>query len=344
MAMLRVTGSNPVPLAKTQLTKILTSLKPKVMAIIKKTDAFPERPVIMTIYGKEGVGKTSLVNTAKNPLLIDCDRGADRSLNRPDTLYAKSWEDIASDTGFSVKDKNGFFIQKPELVKPYDTIVVDTPKTMLDDFLMEYVIRTDSACAKNTQKAYGAIGMEFKKFVNYVRALNKDIIFVMHTQEDKDGDLLKFSPKCTGQSRDLILQISDQVGFFSLANNQRTIFFEPTDRTVGKNVARFPNIHVPNEADVIYPKFMAKLVDDVKGSILKKSEAQAEALRKVAEIEIAILTCETVEVANAILEEMKSLSKIQQTALKPKFKAQYEKEGLTYNKELKTFEKCIASA
>lgn len=299
------------------------------MAIIKKTDAFPERPVIMTIYGKEGVGKTSLVNTAKNPLLIDCDRGADRSLNRPDTLYAKSWEDIANEL---------------ESLKSYDTIVIDTPKTMLDDFLMEYVIRTDYTCAKNTQKAYGAIGMEFKKFVNYVRALNKDIIFVMHTQEEKDGDMLKFSPKCTGQSKDLILQISDQVGFFSLSNNERTIFFEPTDRTIGKNVARFPNIHVPNEADAIYPKFMAKLVDDVKGSILKKSEAQAEALKKVAEIEIAILTCETIEVANAIFEDMKSLSKIQQTALKTKFKAQCEKEGLTYNKELKTFEKCIASA
>lgn len=299
------------------------------MAIIKKTDAFPERPVIITIYGKEGVGKTSLVNTAKNPLLIDCDRGADRSLNRPDVLYARSWEDILTEM---------------ETFKQYDTIVIDTPKTMLDDFLMEFVVRTDYTCAKNTQKAYGAIGLEFKKFINYVRAINKDIIFVMHTQEDKDGDVNKFSPKCTGQSKDLILQISDQVGFFSLANNERTIFFEPTDRTVGKNVARFSNIQVPNETDASYPKFMDGLVNSVKKSILQKSEAQADALKKAVEIEDSILTCETAECANAIFKDMKSLPKIQKTALAVKFKAQCESAGLVYNKEQKTFEKCTASA
>ena len=34
------------------------------MAIIKKEEAFPKRPVIAVIYSPPGVGKTSLANTS----------------------------------------------------------------------------------------------------------------------------------------------------------------------------------------------------------------------------------------------------------------------------------------
>lgn len=54
----------------------------------------PQRPVIILLYGVPGSGKTSLANTSNNPLLIDCDRGADRAVNRQDTLSSSIWEDI----------------------------------------------------------------------------------------------------------------------------------------------------------------------------------------------------------------------------------------------------------
>ena len=39
--------------------------------ILKKTEKIPERPIIMLIYGQAGVRKTSVSNTANNPILID---------------------------------------------------------------------------------------------------------------------------------------------------------------------------------------------------------------------------------------------------------------------------------
>lgn len=64
------------------------------MPIIKKDDVTPERPVIIVLYGQPGSGKTSVATTAEVPLLVDTDRGYDRSVQRVDTLVANRWEDI----------------------------------------------------------------------------------------------------------------------------------------------------------------------------------------------------------------------------------------------------------
>ena len=64
------------------------------MPIIKKNEVAPERPVVIVIYGTPGSGKTSLATTADAPILIDCDRGFDRAVQRVDTLCANTWEDV----------------------------------------------------------------------------------------------------------------------------------------------------------------------------------------------------------------------------------------------------------
>ena len=94
------------------------------MPIVKKNDVLPERPVIIVLYGVPGSGKTSVATTADNPLLIDCDRGADRAVQRCDTIMAKCWKDIDSER---------------ESMKDYKTIVVDTAKSMIDDYLSQYL-------------------------------------------------------------------------------------------------------------------------------------------------------------------------------------------------------------
>ena len=67
------------------------------MPIIRKEEAFPERPVIICIYGMPGAGKTSVANTAEKVILTDCDRGADRACNRVDTIVAAKWKDVLNE-------------------------------------------------------------------------------------------------------------------------------------------------------------------------------------------------------------------------------------------------------
>lgn len=294
------------------------------MAIIKKTDVFPKRPVIIVIYGTPGVGKTSLFNTSKNPILLDCDRGADRSINRQDTIVANSWKEVLQDEGE---------------IKNYSTLGIDTAKATLDDFLMTHVIEQDYKLKTNKLKAYGAIGDEFKLFVNRRRNEGVDIVVISHAKEDKDGDIIKLSPDVTGQSKDLLLRIADQVGFLTMVNNKRTLTFEPTDKTVGKNVAKLPTMEVPDETDPAFPTFMAEIIEKVKESIQRQTEEQKAALNKIRELSEAIALMEEAEQANAISEDILTLTKMQQAGIKAQFMTRIKEVGIKYDKEQKKFVK-----
>jgi len=298
------------------------------MAIIKKTDTFPERPVIMVLYGMPGVGKTSLFNTSKNPILLDCDRGADRSIHRQDTMMVSKWQEVLADEG--------------EIAK-YSTLGIDTAKAVLDDFLMTYVGEIDYKLKTNKLKAYGAIGDEFKAFINRRRADNIDIVIIAHAKEKEDGDMTKFSPDVTGGSKDLLLRIADQVGFITTANNKRTIYWNPTDRTIGKNVARLPETQIPDESDPAFFDFLDTIITQVKSSIQSRTEEQRIALEKADSLKLDIEMIETPENADAIFEEMKTLSVIQRKALQPLFKTSCEKKGLVFDTDEKKF-KCTESA
>lgn len=227
--------------------------------IIKKNQSFPERPVIITLYGTPGVGKTSVACTADEPILVDCDRGADRACFRADTIVAQKWSDVTE--------------QEKEFAN-YKTCVIDTAKAVLDDYLMVHVVEKDHKLKTNKLKAYGAIGDEFKTFTNQRRAESSDIVIIAHAKEEKDGDITKFSPDITGQSNDLVKRISDQIGFVTMVNNKRVITFDPTDRTIGKNVARIAPIEIPDEKDPAYKTFMAEIIAKVKASIRQQSEQQ----------------------------------------------------------------------
>lgn len=292
------------------------------MAIIKKEDVFPQRPVIILIYGTPGVGKTSLFNTSDTPLLLDCDRGADRSIHRQDTIIANSWQEV---------------LQDEQEIKKYKTLGIDTAKAVLDDFLMTHVIDQDYKLKTNKLKAYGAIGDEFKLFINARRNEGIDIVVIAHAKEDKDGDIIKLSPDVTGQSKDLLLRIADQVGFLTMVNNKRTLTFEPSDKTIGKNVAKIPTMEIPDESDPRFDSFMADIICKVKKSIQSQSEEQKKALEKVRELTMKISSMQTVEDATNISSEIEYLTTMQKAGIRPLFKARLDEINITYDKTLRKF-------
>lgn len=232
------------------------------MPIIKKNDVMPERPVIIVLYGTPGTGKTSVASTAENPILVDTDRGFDRSVMRIDTLTATCWADIANELN---------------TMKEYKTIIVDTAKAMLDDYLAAYAISTDPKLAYNSLKRFGKMADDFKLFVNTIRSYGSDLIFICHDKEEKDGDNFKHSPDCTGQSKDLLIRIADQVGYVCKENEKRVIRFEPRDCYVGKNVAKMDTKEIPDSTSDDFSTFMAGIIADVKKAIQSNSEAQKEA-------------------------------------------------------------------
>jgi ATP-dependent Lon protease len=264
------------------------------MPIIKKSEVMPERPVIIVLYGTPGTGKTSLANTANNPILIDTDRGSDRASNRVDTLMASKWLDIENEK---------------EAIKAYDTVVVDTAKALLDDYLSDYVVTQNYKLKSNGLKRFGEMAEKFKEFVNFLRQNQSDIIFVCHDKEQAEGDIIKHSPECTGQSKDLLLRIADQVGYVTMVNGQRTIVFDPTDTTIGKNVAQIPPMRIPDVNSVEFPTCMAEIISKVKKSLVGKSEAQKEAQEQLDSAREKLKSAKTIDDANELISITKTLPK-----------------------------------
>lgn len=282
------------------------------MPIIRKNDVMPERPVIIVLYGTPGTGKTSLANTAKNPILIDTDRGSDRASNRVDTLMASKWMDIESEK---------------EAIKTYDTVVVDTAKSLLDDYLADYVVSQNYKLKTNGLKRFGEMAEKFKEFVNFLRQNQSDIIFVCHDKETTEGDIIKHSPECTGQSKDLLLRIADQVGYITMVNGQRTIVFDPTDTTVGKNVGQIAPMSIPNTSSVEFQDCMARIIDKVKKSLVNKSEAQKEAQAALEDARTKVSAVETEDDANNLIAVANGLAKVHQRGFKEYLLAEMKKKG-----------------
>jgi ATP-dependent Lon protease len=297
------------------------------MAIYKQTDTFPARATITLLYGVPGCGKTSLAATADKPILVDCDRGADRAIKRPDVSVASKWDDILADE---------------PMFADYKTVIIDTAKACLDDFLMVYVCERDYKLRTNKLKAYGAIADEFKAFVSRLRSLNVDLVIISHAKEDKDGDTTKFSPDVTGGSKDLLLRMADEVGFITTVNNRRTIHWEPTDRTIGKNVARLPVTQIPDAETPEFDGFLNRIISQVRNSIQSRTEEQRKAIETVERLKTDIEMLETPENADAILAEINTLSALQQAGLKALLKSITKSKGMVYNAEMKKFELCAA--
>ena len=282
------------------------------MPIIKKDAIMPERPVIILLYGSPGCGKTSVANTAKNPILIDTDRGADRAAMRVDTLMASKWMDIENEK---------------EAIKTYDTVVLDTCKSCLDEYISDFVVAQNYKLKSNTLKRFGEMAEKFKDFVNFLRQNQSDIIFICHDKEQTEGDVVKHSPECTGQSKDLLLRIADQVGYVTMVNGQRTIVFDPTDTTIGKNVAQIPPMAIPSTDSIDFQNCMANIIDKVKKALVNKSEAQKEAQAALEEARKKVSKAKTLKDANELIGVANGLAQIHQTAFKKYVVSEMKKLG-----------------
>lgn len=292
------------------------------MPIIKKNDITPERPVIIVLYGTPGTGKTSLATTAENPLLIDTDRGYDRAVQRVDTLEAHKWQDIDAER---------------ETMKDYKTIVVDTAKAMLDDYLSVFAVEQNYKLKTNSLKRFGQMADDFKSFVNFLRSNGSDIIFICHDKETTEGDIIKHSPDCTGQSKDLLLRIADQVGYISKINGKRTISFEPMDNFVGKNVAGLGVLTIPENTDASFGEFMAGIIKDVKKSIQNKSEAQRKANEMIASLRDRLDAAMTEEEVDALLTASQDLPQALKKPFFDEMKNKLGEKGFTYDTKTKKF-------
>ena len=290
------------------------------MQIKKAAEAKKNTHVIGLIYGQPGVGKTTAALSMPNPILIDCERG----IGRVNGALRSDFVELNSIDEFNVAELAG-----------YDTIVFDTLGVLLELFdkkikeMNPKLVKSDGALSL---QGYGTRKLLFKQFIADLRASGKNVLFLAHVSEQKDGDISKFRPYATGSSVNDLENDLDFMGYMEMRGGKRSISFTPNDNYYAKNSLGLPQyIEVPEA--LAGNTFLADLI--VKGNLQRIEKEEQDGKKYVAVIAKIAEILATKGDLNAKMDEVKKLDHIfdsKQRAWKA-LEIIAKDTGLSFNKE-----------
>lgn len=197
------------------------------MSLIKKPEQIENKTILKgMIYGVPGGGKTTLALSAPKVLLIDTDNGVTRVEKRlwPDTVQVKGYADVLG-------------VLKEDL-SAYDTLVIDTAGKLVD-YMADYAMAQNPAYRQNdgslTQKGWGAIKAMFKDLFRNMEKMGKNLIFVAHEKEERDGETRILRPDIAGSAKNDLIKELDFMGYLDIVNDKRTLHLSPTAKFYAKN-------------------------------------------------------------------------------------------------------------
>ena len=211
------------------------------MIVKPETMTFDEKKIRMLVAGFPGIGKTTLALSAPSPLYIDVDLSAER-INREILNLAagvtqpKDYEELRRDLGMGCSDMELHTVKNS--LADYQTIIVDTGGKLLN-IMSNYGRKIEPKYGQRdgslSLKGYGWLGKEFQRFLDHIiYELDKHIVIVFHTVEDKDGDDTKLRIKAEGSSKNNVWEVMDLGGFMEMRGNNRTIGFSNCERYFAK--------------------------------------------------------------------------------------------------------------
>lgn len=227
----------------------------------------------MIISGSPGIGKTTLALSAPDPVLVDFDEGVSRvkARHRKPTIMGKTYEEIRDD------------IETSQLVKDAKTIVIDTGGAFIT-YLQDWAIRDNSTVNKQkssnaiSQKGFGAVKAEFVRFTNVLRTvMKKNMIYIFHTVEEKDGDVTKYRLMCEGSARNIVWQPCDLGCYMMITGNKRYLGFTPTEQYFAKGCYGISGlVEVPELTESTPNDLITHLFQKARENIVREASEGAE--------------------------------------------------------------------
>lgn len=187
--------------------------------------------ISLLIYGKAGIGKTTLTTTLPKVIFLNFNKeGLRRSNQKFDYLEIDSWADIADNMATVMQE-----------LEPYEYVAMDTIDSMAA-YIWLYVKTKYPKEANNTLKLYGRAGDAAKEFINALIIQNKGLCWLGHENEKKIGnsDRIFIEPKFDGQiTKNIIYNYVDMIGYLDVEgdreSSQRILSFERSDSYHTKN-------------------------------------------------------------------------------------------------------------
>lgn len=200
--------------------------------IIKKNDIEVSKNLFILLYGQPASFKTTTALSASRPLLIDVERGVQR-VNREwqtDTVQPENYSQL-----LEVLDED---------LKDYDSLVFDT-LLALNDLCMDEILKTQPTLVQKdgspSLKAYGQAKIKFKALVEKLASMNKTIIFVAHSIEQKNQDEIEIRTDSSSSAIREITKKLDVMAYISVVGNKKFMNFKPTSRYYAKPIQGVPD-------------------------------------------------------------------------------------------------------
>ena len=300
---------------------------------------FSAKKFSMIVSGSPGIGKTTLALSAPDPILIDVDRGISRvqARHRKPAIIGDTYEEILSDITSS-----------PE-VKAAQTLIVDTGGAFVT-LLQDWAMRQNPTVNRQKNgaislKGFGAVKAEFTRFTNLLQyTMDKNIIYVFHTLEERDDDTTKQRLMCEGAARNIVWQPCDLGCHLQLVGDKRFMGFTPTEQYFAKGCYGIKGlIEVPELTDDIPNNLISLLFDQARANIANENrffEAEKErydsAVRQVDEL---IETVVDDESAKAAAQQIKKIphALTSEREARAKFAKGIKSLGLKWDKERREY-------
>ena len=207
-------------------------------------------PLVCTIFGEPGLGKTSLAATFNNPIFILAEDGLKSVKPRPHSFPL-------------LQNANELWAQFKALREEkhdYKTLVVDTI-TQLDQLFISYILSQDKT-ATNIATAHGGYGASYQmlsglhgKVRRYADVLmqekNMNIVFLAHSEIENinlpdHNEFKKYDIKISSKAKGHYVGNVDLVGFIKLDifankskkasdNGERVLVCHATASNISKN-------------------------------------------------------------------------------------------------------------
>lgn len=240
------------------------------MIVTPENMNFSDKKFSMIIYGSPGVGKTTLALSAPDPVLLDFDRGISRvnAAHRKPTSFVSSYKEVLAD------------LASPAM-KDFQTVIIDTGGSLVT-FLKDWAMEEKGAKTKsgefNGLKGFGFVKSEFASFTEDIKTrLNKNIIYVFHSNEEKDKDGNPIQRLvCEGSVRNSVWTPCDFGGYVQMIGMQRVICFTPEQEYFAKGCHGIKGkISIPELGPNDPNDFITRLFDQAKANIAAEAEALA---------------------------------------------------------------------
>lgn len=304
------------------------------------------------IYGRPGIGKTTLACSAEGAFLLDFDKGIDRveaQYQAQNIFEPLRWEDLQ----LAVAE----LAQTPQA----KTIVVDTIGKLLD-LAVDYVRRSRPNLIQNdgtpSVKGYGYRNQLFKEFLASLNAIGRSVVFVSHEVEEKQKinreEITTMRPNITGSNRNEILQDLDMLGYMQIVGGQRTITFDQNENILAKNsrgihgawnatMRQYMPIEIPMLDGKTPNTFLQDVVFGGNAEFLNRRREEMENYQEVMNvIETMVDECEELDCINEIVEKISSKSFCHVFDSKTRASVLIAKRckelGYSFNKETKRYE------